>query len=151
MGTKYDDTVYHIGQPEWGAAKENHASEIDMLLDTGRDIKMGLILPNVVTKTLNEKKADVVKSQDVKFKQLYNYLGSKKFMMGNAVTIADFEMYDALKWHDELDDKLVAKYGNLKEYLDRFENLPKVKSFIKGPYHMKNFFPPFALFGGNRK
>ena len=92
--TKYDDTVYHIGQPEWGAAKENnvwelsfpnlpyyvdgdvkltqsnailrhlgrqhglyglddnHASEIDMLLDTGRDIKMGLILPNVVMKTL---------------------------------------------------------------------------------------------------
>ena len=71
--------------------------------------------------------------------------------MGNAVTIADFEMYDALKWHDELDDKLVAKYGNLKEYLDRFENLPKVKSFIKCPYYMKNFFPPFACFGGNRK
>ena len=92
--TKYDDTVYHTGQPEWGAAKENnawdldfpnlpyyvdgdvkltqsnailrhlgrqhglyglddnHASEIDMLLDTGRDIKMGLILPNVVMKNL---------------------------------------------------------------------------------------------------
>ena len=41
-------------------------------------------------------------------------------MMGNAVTIADFEMYDALKWHDELDDKLIAKYGNLKDYLARF-------------------------------
>ena len=95
--TKYDDTIYHIGQPEWGAAKENnawgldfpnlpyfvdgdvkltqsnailrhlgrqhglyglddnHASEIDMLLDTGRDIKMGLILPNVVMKNLVSK------------------------------------------------------------------------------------------------
>ena len=31
---------------------DNHASEIDMLLDTGRDIKMGLILPNVVMKNL---------------------------------------------------------------------------------------------------
>ena len=72
-------------------------------------------------------------------------------MMGSAVTIADFEMYDALKWHDELDDKLVAKYGNLKEYLARLENLPKVKSFINGPYYMKNFFPPFASFGGDRK
>ena len=72
-------------------------------------------------------------------------------MMGNAVTIADFEMYDALKWHDELDDKLVARYGNLKEYLARFENLPKIKSFINGPYYMKNFFPPSALFGGDRK
>ena len=92
--TKYDDTVYQIGQPEWGEDKEknpldldfpnlpyyvdgdvkltqsnailrhlgrqhglyglddNHASEIDMLLDTGRDIKMGLATPNIVTKTL---------------------------------------------------------------------------------------------------
>ena len=90
--TKYDDTVYHTGQPEWGASKENnawdldfpnlpyyvdgdvkltqsnailrhlgrqhglygldnnHASEIDMLLDTGRDIKMGLT--SVVMKSL---------------------------------------------------------------------------------------------------
>ena len=92
--TKYDDTVYQIGQPNWEDDKkknpldldfpnlpyyvdgdvkltqsnailrhlgrqhglygldDNHASEIDMLLDTGRDIKMGLATPNIVTKTL---------------------------------------------------------------------------------------------------
>ena len=71
--------------------------------------------------------------------------------MGNAVTIADFELYDALVWHNELDDKLIAKYGNLMEYLTRFQNLPKIKSFLNCPYYMKNFFPPFACFGGNRK
>ena len=59
--------------------------------------------------------------------------------MGNAVTIADFEMYDALKWHDELDDKLVAKYGNLKDYLARFENLPKVKSFAALTFFSASF------------
>ena len=26
--TKYDNTVYHIGSPEWGAAKENNAWEL---------------------------------------------------------------------------------------------------------------------------
>ena len=71
--------------------------------------------------------------------------------MGNAVTIADFELHDALVWHNELDDKLIAKYGNLMEYLSRFQNLPKIKSFLNCPYYMKNFFPPFACFGGNRK
>ena len=96
--TKYDDTVYHIGQPEWGAAKENnawgldfpnlpyyvdgdvkltqshailrhlgrqhglyglddnHASEIDMLLDTIKDIKMGIIVPNVFLRILVSRK-----------------------------------------------------------------------------------------------
>ena len=50
--------------------------------------------------------------------------------MGNAVTIADFEMYDALKWHDELDSNLINKYTNLMECIARFEKLPKVKSFL---------------------
>ena len=92
--TKYDNIVYHIGSPEWGAAKENnawdlsfpnlpyyvdgnvkltqsnailrhlgrqnglyglnenHAAEIDMLLDTSTDIKMGLARPNALLKTL---------------------------------------------------------------------------------------------------
>ena len=71
--------------------------------------------------------------------------------MGNAVTIADFAMYDALKWHDEFDDKLISKYGNLKEYIARFENLAKVKSFLNSPYYMKNFFVSIAQWGGNRK
>ena len=71
--------------------------------------------------------------------------------MGNAVTIADFAIYDALKWHDELDSKLIGKYANLMEYIARFEKLPKVKSFLNGPNYMANFFPPFAIFGGNSK
>ena len=92
--TKYDNIVYHIGSPEWAAAKENnawelsfpnlpyyvdgnvkltqsnailrhlgrqhglygfnenHAAEIDMLLDTSTDIRLGLARPNVLLKTL---------------------------------------------------------------------------------------------------
>ena len=73
-----------------------------------------------------------------------NYLGSKKFLIGNNVTIADFELYDALKWHDELDAQLISKYRNLKEYIARFENLAKVKSFLNSPYYMKNFFVSIA-------
>ena len=76
------------------------------------------------------KKAEVVQSQDVKFKQLSHFLGSRKFLMGNAVTIVDFDIYDALKWHDELNSNLINKYTNLMEYNARFEKLPKVKSFL---------------------
>ena len=96
-------------------------------------------------------KEEIIKKQDAKFKQLSKYLGNKKFLIGNNVTIADFELYDAIKWHDEFDDKLISKYGNLKEYIARFENLAKVKSFLNSPNYMKNFFVSIAQWGGNRK
>ena len=50
--------------------------------------------------------------------------------MGNTVIIVDFAIYDALKWHDELDSNLINKYINLMECIARFEKLPKVKSFL---------------------
>jgi len=149
--TQSNAILRHLGrQHGLYGLNEKHAAEIDMLLDTSIDIKQGLSRPAAFTKTLDTKRAEVIQGQDVKFKQLSHFLGSKKFLMGNAVTIADFAMYDALKWHDELDSKLIGKYANLMEYIARFEKLPKVKSFLSGPNYMANFFPPFAIFGGNR-
>ena len=105
---------------------------------------------------------------DAKFLQLSNYLGCKKFLMGNAVTVADFALYDVLKWHHALDGHLVSKCklnsgifpiskvisqkclfsdGNIMEYIDRFECLPKIQSFLKSSKHFKAFFPPFAKWG----
>ena len=62
---------------------------------------------------------ELVANVDAKFLQLSNYLGCKKFLMGNATTVADFALYDALKWHHALDGHLVAKYGNIVEYIGK--------------------------------
>ena len=51
--TQSNAILRHLGrQHGLYGLDDNHASEIDMLLDTGRDIKMGLATPNIVTKTL---------------------------------------------------------------------------------------------------
>merc|ERR1712018_404784 len=149
--TQSDAILRHLGRKHglYGGS-EKQAGHIDMLIDTAKDIKMALIMPNVVMKNLEEKKAEVITAQDAKFKQLSEFLGGKSFLAGNDVTIADFAMYDALKWFQELDSSLISKHSNLCEYFERFENVPKVKSFLNGPGYMKNFFPPFASFGGNR-
>ena len=123
----------------------------------------------------------MIATADAKFLQLSNYLGCKKFLMGNATTVADFALYDALKWHNALDGHLVSKYGNIVEYLgtkqsinykkysikkcfwlyysqfiihdvfllisERFENLPRIKAFLKSPKFQQPFFPPFAKWG----
>merc|ERR1712154_333494 len=151
--TQSDAILRHLGRKNglYGCSDADTAM-VDMLIDTAKDIKMGLILPNVIMKNLNEpgKKEEVSKNQDAKFKQVSDFLGSKRFLMGNSLTIADFALYDALKWYHELDGGLVSKYKNIVDYVERFEALPKVKSFLNGPKYMKNFFPPFACWGGSR-
>merc|ERR1712165_309388 len=58
----------HIGRKNglYGL-NDNEAAEIDMLLDTGKDIKLGFALPNVMTKTLMRDKEEIIKKQDAKF------------------------------------------------------------------------------------
>ena len=68
---------------------------------------------------------ELVANVDAKFLQLSNYLGCKKFLMGNATTVADFALYDALKWHHALDGHLVDKYGNIVEYIGK-QKSPKM-------------------------
>ena len=87
---------------------------------------------------------------ELKFKQLSEFLGNKKFLMGNEISIADFVMHEAITWNVELDQGLVADYKNITDYVSRFENLPKMKSFFSGDKHFKPFFAPFA-FWMNRK
>ena len=97
-----------------------------------------------------KKKAEICKNQDPKFKKLNEILGKNQFLAGKDITIADFVMYDVFKWYNELDSSLISKYPNIIWYLHRFENVPKIKSFLSGPSYMKNFFVPIAVFGGNR-
>jgi len=122
-----------------------NADEIDMLVDTAMDLKLGLI--KAVMGNFDNGREEVIATADAKFLQLSNYLGCKKFLMGNASTVADFALYDALKWHNALDGHLVSKYGNIVEYIDRFENLPRIKAFLKSPKFQQPFFPPFAKWG----
>ena len=77
---------------------------------------------------------------DAKFLQLSNYLGCKKFLMGNATTVADFALYDALKWHHALDGHLVAKYGNIVEYIGK-QKSPKMPKMYWYIFH--EFFVPW--------
>ena len=93
-----------------------------------------------------KKKAEICKNQDPKFKKLNEILGKNQFLAGKDITIADFVMYDVFKWYNELDSSLISKYPNIIWYLHRFENVPKIKSFLSGPSYMKNFFVPIAVY-----
>ena len=89
-------------------------------------------------------KDDHIKAIDAKFKQLSDFIGEKKFLMGSDITIADFQFYDAIKWHQKLDSELVAKYKNVSDYITNLEAHPKIKSFMESNKYFKPIFSPAA-------
>ena len=93
-------------------------------------------------------KDEHIKTIDAKFKQLSDYLGTKQFLLGDDLSIADIAMYDAIKWHHELNNELVNKYKNIMDYINRFESLPKIKSFLESDKHFTAFFGPQAQWMG---
>jgi len=60
-----------------------------------------------------------------------NFLNSKTFFAGDKVTFVDFPMYELLTQHLHFDAALLDTYPNLKAFLKRFEELPKIAAFLK--------------------
>ena len=93
-------------------------------------------------------KAGYIEKAEKRLKELSDFLGDKKYLMGDTLTIADFQMRDPINWHRTLDETLVQKFPNLIAYLDRFDNEPKIKEFLNGPKHFKHFFLSIATWRG---
>jgi len=80
---------------------------------------------------------------------LSNYLGKKKWMIGDEITYPDFNFYDILNMNLCLDPHALDKYQNLKEYMERFEALPKVKEYMHSPRYIQwPINAHIAQFGG---
>lgn len=46
------------------------------------------------------------------------------------VTVADFPLYELLEQHTRMKPGSLDSYPNLKAFLNRFEQLPKVKEYL---------------------
>ena len=80
-----------------------------------------------------------------KLKQLSEYLGGgKKFLLGDAISVADFTMYFSLDWHSKLDEGFLAKFPILDNYLKTIKSEPKVKAYLESDKHFAVRCPPFA-------
>ncbi|BHF70892.1 Glutathione S-transferase Mu 3 [Sparganum proliferum] len=59
-----------------------------------------------------------------------SYLGSKKWLVGDNITYADFVLYENLCAFRFFEPSGFEKYLNLREYIERFEALPKIKQYM---------------------
>merc|ERR1712045_242500 len=115
---------------------EEERVRVDMMGEQSMDFRNGMVRlaynPN-----FDQMKGPYLEALPEKLDAFQNFLGSKPWFAGDALTFVDFIMYELLDQHRELDKTLCAKYTKLMEFLDRFEKLPKIEAYMKSGRFMK--------------
>jgi len=75
-------------------------------------------------------RAALLDTLKTKLKELDTFVGGKKFLLGDEVTVADFNLYDVLDNLTVFETGLVEGFGNLSNLKHTVENLPKVAAFL---------------------
>jgi len=65
-----------------------------------------------------------------------DFLGDNPWFAGQNLTFVDFHMYELLFQHTKFVPEIVAKCQKLTAFIKRFEELPKIKSFLESPRYV---------------
>ncbi|KAA0189490.1 Glutathione S-transferase mu class, partial [Fasciolopsis buskii] len=122
-----------------GSSPEKRA-KLSMIEGTAMDLRLGIALICFNPK-FEEAKMEYLKELPRKLEMWSHFLGEKQYLTGPAVSHVDFMLYEALDVIGYMAPNCLDKFGNLKEFKSRIENLPKIKAymdsdrFIKWPLH----------------
>ncbi|GFU43806.1 glutathione S-transferase Mu 1 [Nephila pilipes] len=67
-----------------------------------------------------------------------DFLGKRQwFASQDKLTYVDFMIYDTLDNHRILSSECLSDFPNLKEFMDRFEELPTIQKYMQSPNFLK--------------
>ncbi|BHF81409.1 Glutathione S-transferase Mu 3 [Sparganum proliferum] len=69
-----------------------------------------------------------------------NYLGDKQWLTGDKIQYPDFNLYDLLDALRTLESSCLKDFPNLQRYMERFEDLDKIKEFQKSDAYIARPF-----------
>ncbi|XP_076313464.1 glutathione S-transferase Mu 1-like [Tachypleus tridentatus] len=82
-------------------------------------------------------KDDYLKDLPTQLKLFSVFLGKNKWFAGDKLSYVDFVIYDMLDQHKIFAPDCYKDFPNLKEFLDRFEGLPTIQSYMKSDKYIK--------------
>ncbi|GIY41403.1 glutathione S-transferase Mu 1 [Caerostris darwini] len=83
-------------------------------------------------------KEEYLKNLPNQLKAFSEFLGKRQwFASQDKVTYVDFMTYEALDNHRVLSPECLNDYPNLKEYMDRFEELPTIQKYMQSDDFLK--------------
>lgn len=93
-------------------------------------------------------KADYLKGVPDMVKQYSQFLGKKPWFAGDKITYVDFLTYDFLDGLRLFEPKCLEASPNLKEFMARFEGLPKISAYMKSSRYLpRPMFSKAAVWG----
>ncbi|XP_050164819.1 glutathione S-transferase 2-like [Myiozetetes cayanensis] len=97
-------------------------------------------------------KAGYLEQLPKKLQEFSRFLGSRTWFAGDKLTFVDFVAYDVLDRLYMFVPNSPEFQGNLSSFLQRFEALPKVSSYMKTPRFIKTpVFYPIAKWGNTKE
>ncbi|XP_003386865.1 PREDICTED: glutathione S-transferase Mu 3-like [Amphimedon queenslandica] len=130
---------------------EADMATVDMLLNVAMDFRNGFVRL-CYSSQMESMKEEYLKTVRAKLEEMSKYLGDKPWFAGNEITFPDFHFYEMFDQHKEFHPQLFDGLDNLKAYMDRFEALPAIKSYMDSPEFIR--WPinnPIAQWRGNKK
>ncbi|XP_040851553.1 glutathione S-transferase Mu 2-like isoform X1 [Ochotona curzoniae] len=99
---------------------------------------------------LQEKlKPDYLKDLPEKLTLYSQFLGKRPWFAGDKITIADFHAYDVLDGNRIFAPGCLDAFPNLKDFMARFEALPKIAAYMKSSRFLpRPIFPKVATWTG---
>ncbi|XP_053101333.1 glutathione S-transferase Mu 1-like isoform X2 [Hemicordylus capensis] len=121
---------------------EEEIIRVDMLENQVMDfrISLGMVCYNPDFEKL---KPGYLEQLPAKLKHFSQFLGERKWFVGDKITFVDFLVYDVLDQNRMFEPKCLDQFKNLQDFLARFEALEKISAymnssrFIKTPIFMK--------------
>lgn len=128
---------------------EEELIQQDVLENEALDLRMGfarLCYNPDFEKLKDEYMSDTVPQ---KLAQVSNFLGEKKWFMGDEIKFVDFAMYESLRAIKELTPSSFDNFENLKQFMANFESLEAIKNYMNSEKYISSpFNGPQALFSG---
>ncbi|CAG0894170.1 unnamed protein product [Darwinula stevensoni] len=130
------------GQTEEEQCRQDMAEQQqgDLMMAMGRAVYLAFT-PETKAKYLEE-------ALPMHLKLFTKFIGSRSWLLGDRLTYVDFLWYEILDWQLYLDPDCLNDFPVVRDFMDRFENLPNVKEYLKSDKFQKwPLFGPMALWG----
>ncbi|XP_034028125.1 glutathione S-transferase Mu 1-like [Thalassophryne amazonica] len=108
-----------------GESEDEHI-RVDIVENQAMDFRNGFVMMCYTGANQEE----YLKSLPDKLKAFSDFLGDRSWFAGK-LTFVDFIMYELLDQHKMLEPKCLDDYKNLSDFLGRFEDLEKIKAYMK--------------------
>lgn len=112
------------------ARNDLEATELDVLEQQAQDLCLILAYEAVPMPRYKQGLKSYAENVGDKLEPWAKHLAGLKWVLGERLTYVDFLLYEGLDWHRAFKPEAVRKYGDISEYLDRFEQLPELKEYF---------------------